>query len=310
MPFDADAFDKDARYYLVYLDLERGLSENTKSAYRVELTKLGEFLHKKNIGHLDLEEVDGIEFIKIWARKGSAVSSQSRLLSAVKMFYKYLIMEEKLDYNPFSAVDSPQQWKSLPKFLTIAQVEELLDTPDTSTPEGKRDRAILELMYATGLRVSEVAGLQTFNLHLEDCFIRVLGKGNKERVVPFGSKAREHMDIYMTHARPELVNRAKITEALLDTVFLNSKGKKMTRSALWKMITDYGKKIGVGHILTPHVLRHSFATHLLEKGADLRSIQIMLGHADISTTEIYTHVARTRMKQVYDRFHPRSENGI
>jgi integrase/recombinase XerD len=242
-----------------------------------------------------------VDFIKEESIKGNSFATQSHLISSLKSFYKYLIGEDRIDYNPISAIETPQKWKTLPKYLTIEQVSELLESPETDKPMGKRDKAILELIYATGLRISELGGLKMDNLHLDETFIRVLGKGSKERVIPFGETAKRYMKDYLENGRPSILK-----QKTGDFVFLNKDGEKLSRVGLWMIIKGYGKKIGVAHILTPHVLRHSFATHLLEKGADLRSIQMMLGHASISTTEIYTYVAKTRVKQVYDKYHPRS----
>jgi integrase/recombinase XerD len=299
--FDIKPFEADFKRYMTCLEIERGLALNTLLSYDQDLKKFHAFLLARKLDYLNISEADIIDFIKEESIKGNSYSTQSHLISVLKSFYKYLIGEDKLDYNPLSAIEFPQKWETLPKYLTIEQVSELLETPDLSQPIGRRDKAILELMYATGVRVSELSGLKMDNLHLDETFIRVMGKGSKERVIPFGETAKKYVLDYLQSARSTLLR-----EKSSDFVFLNHVGEKLSRIGLWLIITGYGKKIGVGSILTPHVLRHSFATHLLEKGADLRSIQIMLGHASISTTEIYTHVAKTRVKQAYDQFHPRS----
>jgi integrase/recombinase XerD len=296
-------FDEDLKRYLTYLEIEKGLARNTVLSYEQELHKFGEYLEEKKIDHCALTENDAVEFIKAESIKGNSLATQAHLMSVLKTFYKFLILEEKIDYNPVSNISSPQQWKTLPKYLTIEQVAELLETPDVSKPRGLRDKAILELMYATGLRISELINLKLDNLYMEDSFIRVLGKGNKERVVPFGEEAKKHLSAYLETARPLLLKKNTG-----DTVFLSHLGRKFSRMGLWKVIKGYGMKVGVGSVLTPHVLRHSFATHLLEQGADLRSIQMMLGHSSISTTEIYTYVAKKKVKQIYDQFHPRSKD--
>ena len=301
--FNAKDFDTGFRRYLTYLETERGLSPNTLLSYEQELNKFRAYLEAKGLDPCKLSENDAVEFIKAESIKGNSFATQAHLISALKSFYKYLIAEEKIDYNPIANIASPQKWQTLPKYLTIEQVAELMESPDLSKKKGKRDKAILELMYATGLRISEVIHLKMSNLYMEDGFLRVLGKGNKERVVPFGEKAKEYMENYLENSRPLLLKKVPT-----DFVFLNNRGTKLSRMGMWKIVNGYGKKIGVGHILTPHVLRHSFATHLLEKGADLRSIQMMLGHASISTTEIYTYVAKKRVKQVYDKYHPRSKS--
>jgi len=297
---DKKTFESDLTRYLAYLQMERGLAHNTLLSYEQALKKFGAFLAKYHLDHCRLQETEAVDFIKAESMGGSALSSQKHLISALKTFYRYLITEEKIDYNPLSTIDSPQQWQSLPKYLTMDQVVELMECPDMSKPLGIRDKAILELMYATGLRISELASLVLDNLYMEDSFIRVLGKGSKERVIPFGDCAAKFVQLYLDESRPKLM-KGKAT----DVVFLNNFGGKLSRMGLWMIIKGYGRQVGVASTLTPHVLRHSFATHLLEKGADLRSIQLMLGHSSISTTEIYTHVAKQRIKEVYDRYHPR-----
>jgi integrase/recombinase XerD len=297
-------YDADLKRFLAYLEIEKGLARNTVLSYRQELNKFGEYLRDKKIDYLSLSDNQAVDFIKAESLKGTSFATQAHLISVLKNFYKYLIIEEKIDYNPISNIASPQKWKTLPKYLTIQQVSELLETPDLNKPLGIRDKAMLELMYATGLRISEVINLKTHNLYMEDNFIRVLGKGNKERVVPFGDVAGKHLDNYLRDVRPAMLKKRNETS---DYVFLNRWAGQLSRMGLWKIIKGYGNMLGVGSILTPHVLRHSFATHLLEQGADLRSIQMMLGHSSISTTEIYTYVAKKRVKQAYDKYHPRSE---
>ncbi len=296
------AFDLDVKRYKAYMEIEKGLSLNTVLAYDQELNKFRDYLLKKKLDHYTITENEGVDFIKEESIKGNSFATQAHLLSALKTFYKYLTMEEKMDYNPFNTIDAPQQLKSLPRYLTIAQVAELLETPDLSSPVGQRDKAILELMYATGMRISETINLKLENVYLQDGFIRVLGKGKKERVIPFGAEAAKYLSLYLETARPKLLKNKPTT-----IIFLNRRGTMLDRTSLWKVIKEYGQKVGVYSILTPHVLRHSFATHLLEQGADLRSIQMMLGHASISTTEIYTFVAKKRVKEAYDQFHPRSD---
>ncbi len=303
--FDEKEFAADLGKYLLLLEMERGLAANTVISYRQELEKFAAYLKNikpKSLSHVDISEKDVLNFIKHESAAGSALSSQAHLISVLKSFYKYLIAEDKIDYNPVANVSFPRKWKVLPRYLTMDQVEELLESPDRSRVIGRRDKAVLELMYATGLRISEVIGLRLDNLYLEEGFVRVLGKGSKERVVPFGEKAGEYLAEYLKSSRPILLHKR-----VNDYVFLNRSGEKLTRQGLWKVIKGYGKMLGISTTLTPHTLRHSFATHLLEKGADLRSIQLMLGHASISTTEIYTYVAKSRVKKIYDQFHPRSK---
>jgi len=300
--FNRNEFENDLKRYLTYLQMEKGLAENTVISYNQALVKFAAFLHAGKLGYIDLSENRVLDFIKEESRKGNSLSTQAHLISVLKSFYKYLIIEDRMDFNPVSNIDSPKKWKTLPKYLTIDQVSELLELPDLGTPLGQRDKAVLELMYATGLRISEVINLKRDNIYMEDAFLRVMGKGSKERVVPFGETAREYVEKYLTGGRPLLL-KAKVS----DYIFLNARGDKLTRMGLWKVIKGYALTLGVYSTLTPHTLRHSFATHLLEKGADLRSIQLMLGHANISTTEIYTYVAKAGIKKVYDQYHPRGK---
>lgn len=301
--FNKDEFETDVKRYLTFLQMEKGLAKNTVISYNQDLEKFAAFLHTQKLDHIDLSENRVLDFIKEESRKGNSFSTQAHLISVLKSFYKYLIIEEKMDFNPVSNIASPKKWKTLPKYLTIDQVSELLEIPDMSTPIGQRDKAVLELMYATGLRISEVINLKRDNLYMEDAFLRVMGKGSKERVVPFGETAREYVEKYLTGGRPLLL-KARVS----DYIFLNIRGGQLTRQGLWKVIKGYGSRLGVYSTLTPHTLRHSFATHLLEKGADLRSIQLMLGHANISTTEIYTYVAKSGIKKVYEKYHPRGKS--
>jgi len=306
--FEAKEFNTDLTHYLVFLELEKGLAQNTLISYRQELEKLAAFLQglkPASLSHREVAAAEMLHFIRNESEKGSAYASQSHLISVLKSFYHYLLVEDKITINPTSGLIFPRRWKVLPKYLSIDQVEELLESPDQGTPIGKRDKAILELMYATGLRISEATGLKFENIYLEEHFLRVIGKGQKERVIPFGEKAAEFLTAYLTGGRPALLaGRGS------EVIFLNRNGDHLTRQGLWKVVKGYGKKLGVAHLLTPHTLRHSFATHLLERGADLRSIQLMLGHASISTTEIYTYVAKQRVKQIYDQFHPRSDKKL
>ena len=300
--FDLNKFENNLKKYLVFLQMEKGLADNTLISYKQELEKLKKYLKKNDINYVELSELQAIDFIKYEATKRNSLSTQSHLLSASKSFYKYLISENKIMYNPISNISFPKKWKVLPKYLTTMQVTKLLNLPDIKKTFGKRDKAILELLYATGLRISELSHLKVENLYLNENFIRVLGKGNKERVIPFGEKAKKHLIYYLKNSRSLLLKNKNS-----EFIFLNRNGERISRQGLWKIIKQYGKKIGAHSIITPHILRHSFATHLLEKGADLRSIQMMLGHSSISTTEIYTFVARDKIKKIYDKYHPRSD---
>ena len=298
--FDIETFSADLNRYFAFWQIEKGLSKNTILSYRQELEKWGQYLNEKKLHHLAVDEEDVTEFIKRHSTGGQAQSSQSHLLSVMRSFFHYLVGEEKVDENPASPIPFPKKWKLLPKYLTMDQVSQLLELPDLATPFGNRDKAILELLYATGLRISELSGLTLENVYMEEQFLRVMGKGNKERVVPFGEKAKSAVEDYIARGRRELL-KGKSSQFL----FLNHLGKQISRMGLWKIVKGYGRKLGIESILTPHVLRHSFATHLVEKGADLRSVQMMLGHSSISTTEIYTYVSRERVRQVYRQFHPR-----
>ncbi len=300
--FNENSFTDELKRYKVFLDIEKGLSENTQKSYKQELDKLGEFLYEKKLDYLKIGDEDILEFIKEESKKGQSVSTQSHLISVLKSFYKYLILDNKIDVNPVSNISFPKKWKTIPKYLSKEEVLDLLNAPDKTKLTGIRDMAILELMYATGLRISEATGLKIENVYLQDTFLRVRGKGGKERVVPFNENAKIKIQIYLNDARPKLLKNKES-----DLLFLNKSGKILSRQGLWKIIKGYGVKIGIRRSLTPHMLRHSFATHLLEQGADLRSIQMMLGHSNISTTEIYTFVAKERVKRIYDKLHPRSE---
>jgi integrase/recombinase XerD len=298
--FDKNRFSSDMQSYLAFTEMEKGLSQNTIESYKQQLEKFQKHLIKKNHCHSKLSDSQVIEFIKSEASKGISLATQSHLISVLKGFYKYLVTEGALDSNPVSNLEFPKKWSVLPHYLSIQQINTLLSIPDTTTPLGIRNKAILELMYGAGLRISEVIQLRSKNIYLEESFIRVLGKGNRERVIPLGKKAKQTMRIYLDEIRGKLVK-----EKDTPSFFLNHRGKPLSRQGLWKIIKGYGKQMGIASILTPHTLRHSFATHLVEKGADLRSIQMMLGHSSISTTEIYTHVSKEKVKQIYDRFHPR-----
>jgi integrase/recombinase XerD len=288
------------RLYLESLAVERGLSRNTVDGYRNDLTRLGEALARK--GGLDLLTADAPTLsahMRDLMRQGLSPRSISRALSAIRGFYIHLVATGERADDPAVNLLPPKQFKTLPKVLSEAQVDDLLAAPDLSTPLGLRDRAMLELLYATGLRVSELVGLQLPQLRLDVGYLIAFGKGSKERVVPVGEQAEAWVQRYLREVRPGLV------EGRHQAVFVNFRGEPMTRMGFWKGLKAYGVKTGIRD-LSPHVLRHSFATHLLEHGADLRSVQTMLGHADISTTQIYTHIHQERIRTLYDRFHPRS----
>jgi integrase/recombinase XerD len=268
--------------------LEDGLARNTIASYRADLQQLGSFM-KKNLG--DATEADLFAFLG--SRKGRA-SSAARRVSTLKRFYQYCLRERRIAADPTLKLDPPKRTPRFPKTLSEADVEALLAAPDTTTALGLRDRAMLELLYATGLRVSELVAVKTFEVNLDAGVLRVMGKGSKERLVPLGEEAVEWISTY-----------AKARTGKSDALFLTSRGAGMTRQAFWHLIRRYGARAIPGKKLSPHVLRHAFATHLINHGADLRVVQLLLGHADISTTQIYTHVARERLKTLHAKHHPR-----
>jgi integrase/recombinase XerD len=293
--------DQSLTDYLDHLRVERGLSENTLEAYERDLRKLVEFAGPKKRPLLSLGQRELTEFIGRLGELGLGPRSQARAIHAVRGFYRYGVREGLIDVDPMENLRAPRAFRALPRYLTPAQVETLLDAPDVSKPLGLRDRAILEVMYATGLRVSEVIGLRAQSLDMNLGIARVLGKGRKERLVPLGKVARGWVERYLGEARDTLT-RGRPSP----TLFVNHRGRRLSRMGLWGIVRRHAVTAGVERTLTPHVLRHSFASHLLERGADLRSLQAMLGHADISTTQIYTHVTRERLRQLYDQYHPRA----
>jgi integrase/recombinase XerD len=275
--------------------LEDGLSRNTISAYRADLEQLSAFLERQNL--LTVEEKDVFSFLA--SRKGRA-SSAARLVSTLKRFYQYCLRERRIEADPTLRLDPPKRTPRFPKTLSENDVEALLAAPELSTPLGLRDRAMLETLYASGLRVSELVGLKTFEVDLSAGVVRVMGKGSKERLVPLGEEAIDWVGKYSTSSRGDLLKRRSS-----DFLFVTQRGSGMTREAFWHLIRRYGSRAIPGKRLSPHVLRHAFATHLINHGADLRVVQMLLGHADISTTQIYTHVARERLKALHAKHHPR-----
>jgi len=285
--------------FIAHLRVERGLAENTIQSYSRDLIRFLAFLETRG---RDPEKSDHEDVSAFVASLHGRLSSRSaaRNLSAVRMFFRFLVSEGRMTTSPARLVEAPKLPRRLPEILSPQEVERLLEQPDPSTPAGSRDRAMLELLYATGLRVSELVGLQLQNVNLEAGFVRMVGKGSKERVVPMGDKAREAVRDYQAEARPALAGRRSPAD-----LFLNARGRGLTRQGFWKIIKRYGRAAGIRASITPHGLRHAFASHLLEGGADLRSLQIMLGHADITTTQIYTHVTRERLKRIHEKHHPR-----
>jgi len=287
--------------YINYLLVEKGLSKKTIESYSSDLTRYLKFL--KTIKIRTIFNADTAAILKhlISLRNaGLGARSRARHLVTLRGFYRFLVEEKVIENNPTRIVDLPKSGLRLPDVLSFEEVKRLIDTPDINKPTGARDAAMIELLYAAGLRVSELVNLRIQDVNLEACFVRVFGKGSKERVVPIGLYAKEKIDYYIKTFRPKLLKN--IASPYL---FVARAGKPMTRQGFWKLIKKYGQLAGITRKIKPHSLRHSFASHLLEGGADLRSVQIMLGHVDISTTQIYTHVAREHLKKIHEKFHPR-----
>jgi len=287
--------------FLDYLSVERGLSQNTILSYQNDLSAYVDFLGGRAIDSLSKTTKNDItNFMLFQKDKGLSPNSIARRLAAIKVFYRFLVRERILKNDPTSLVDSPKLWKKIPQTLSLNEVDVLLKQPNIRDRQGLRDKAILETLYATGMRVSEAVNLKIDNVNLGVGFLRCIGKGNKERIIPIGRKAVGAIKRYIEVSRPQLLKK-KDSEFL----FLNRFGKKISRQSLWKLIKKYAQAARITKPIRPHVLRHSFATHLLERGADLRSVQEMLGHANISTTQIYTHINKERLKSIHKMFHPR-----
>jgi integrase/recombinase XerD len=287
--------------YLDHLRVERGLAENSLLAYERDLGRLRAFAGERRRSASSLRQDELSAFIQSLRVRGLAARSVARTVHAIRGFYRFAVREGHIAADPMENLKAPRAFTALPRYLTPGQVDALLTAPDTDRPLGVRDRAILEVLYATGLRVSELVGLRPSDLDLDLGVLTCMGKGKKERLVPLGRTAQRWVRRYLDDVRGGLTRGSKPP-----TLFLNARGGRLSRMGLWLLVRRHAVAAGVGKILTPHVLRHSFATHLLENGADLRALQEMLGHADISTTQIYTHVTRERLRAVYDRFHPRA----
>jgi integrase/recombinase XerD len=286
--------------YLTYLRDVRRMSSNTVESYARDLAALAAFAESRGV-EPDALDRRGLEaFVRSRMASGLSPRSVARAVACVRGYYKFAAVEEKRDGSSADDLRAPRAWPALPKFLSLEEVDQLLAQPDTSTPRGLRDKALIEVLYATGLRVSELLSLKTGNLHLDEGYLTCVGKGNKERLVPIGQEAAGWVRQYLASGRAGLLHRPS------PWLFVNARdGGPLSRVGFWKVLRDYGIRAGFSRELSPHVLRHSFATHLLERGADLRAIQVMLGHADLSTTQIYTHVLEARLRAVYDQFHPR-----
>ena len=293
----------DAEHIEAFLDAiwaERGLSDNSLDSYRRDLNKLSGFLQARGAGLLSAGREDLLAYLGLQMREGRSPRSVARYLSGFRQFYRWQVRERRITDDPTALIESPRVGRSLPKALTEEQVERLLQAPDTDSPLGLRDRAMLELMYATGLRVSELVGLQLPNVNLNQGVVRVVGKGNKERLVPLGEEAARWLSRYLEAARPVLMKGATAPE-----VFVTGRRSGMTRQSFWLRVRRHALEAGIDRPISPHGLRHSFATHLLNHGADLRVVQLLLGHSDLSTTQIYTHVAREGLKRLHEEHHPR-----
>ena len=284
--------------FLDFLSVEKGLARNTVESYERDLRKY--LLYMKGKSHDEITQNDVVSYLSHLSSSGLSMPSIARGLAAVRGLHRYLIIDGLAQADPTVNLETPRGWKRLPKTLSTAEVDALLAQPDTTTPIGLRDKAMLELLYATGLRVSELVGLVLQDINLERGFLMVMGKGSKERAVPMGEVAAAAVGRYLERGRADLLDG---TES--DRLFISSRRRGITRQMFWERIKSYALKAGIRMSISPHTLRHSFATHLLDNGADLRAVQAMLGHSDISTTQIYTHVSRERLRKIHQRYHPR-----
>ncbi len=279
---------------------ETGASRNTLDAYRSDLEQLVVFLSSRGLDPEHAGASDLLEFSAGLMRKGHAVKTVSRKISALRQFYRWMAREGKVSADPSAAIQFPRRGRDLPGVLSESDLEALIHAPDPSSALGQRDRTILEVMYATGLRVSELAGLEVSGVNIRQGVVRVTGKGGRERIVPLGETAADWLERWLSTGRPELLGSRRC-----ERLFISARGAGLTRQAIWHAIRRHARAAGVNKPVSPHKLRHSFATHLLDHGADLRVVQLLLGHSDLSTTQIYTHVARARLKDLYDAHHPR-----
>jgi integrase/recombinase XerD len=286
--------------FLDYLTVEKGLAKNSLAAYRADLRHFGHYLLDAKVELDRVERIHIVRYFQSLRSAGISARSVARALAAIRGLFRFLVAERHLKNDPTENIENPKLWATLPKSLQPSEVEALLRAPDRTTPAGLRDAAMLELLYATGLRVSELIRVRIDELVMDAGFLRTIGKGSKERIVPFGDSARDAVVLFMERGRPELDTKGD------PHLFLSRRGRPMTRQSFWMKIVRYARDAGISTHISPHVLRHSFATHLLENGADLRSVQMMLGHSDISTTQIYTHVSRARLQRMYEQFHPRA----
>lgn len=289
------------RTFLNYLRVEKGLSPNTIQAYRRDMAKFNEFAAKQKLAANQIERRHVVDFLRTLYLRKLDSRSVARHLVTIRHFFRFAFTEGFINEDPAINIQAPKFRQALPEFLTVEEVDRLLAQPDVNTTTGLRDKAMIELLYSTGLRVSELCGLKTADVQMEVGCLRCIGKGNKERLVPVGRRALETVHEYLKKSRPEILG-----EKTSPYLFASRTGAAINRIIFWKVLGGYGRKAGLRKTLSPHMLRHSFATHLLDRGADLRSVQMMLGHADIATTQIYTHVVEERLKQVYKAHHPRA----
>ena len=290
--------------FLTHVRVERGLSANTVAAYRRDLLKFDDFARKRKLSLESASRDNLVEFLASLYRQKLESRTVARHLVTLRNFFRFAQLQDLITTDPSLNLESPKIRRSLPGYLRLEEIERLLAQPDEKTPLGLRDRAMLDVLYSTGLRVSELINLRVLDLDTAVGCVRCIGKGDKERIVPIGKKALALVERYLRDARPKLIGKGR--QALATTLFINRRGAPLSRVGVWKILSAYGRKAGLRAALTPHMLRHSFATHLLERGADLRSVQLMLGHSDISTTQIYTHVVEERLKQIYKAHHPRA----
>jgi len=300
MKLPASSPEDALRLFLEYLAVEKGLSGNTVQSYARDIRKLADVLKAGKTPLNRVSEDTLVGLIHRESQGGLSARSLARLISALRSFFRFLVLSGFLKKDPTAQLTTPSTWLALPKFLTVAEAEALLQAPDEKKPRGLRDRAMLEVLYGSGLRVSELAGLKLAEVNLEDGFLVCRGKGGKERIVPVGRSACAAVKRYLAEARPLSDPGGR------EELFLSRRGRPFTRQGIWKLLRQHAVKAGLTEKISPHILRHSFATHLLERGADLRSVQLMLGHSQITTTQIYTHVSRERLRRVYDKFHPRA----
>jgi integrase/recombinase XerD len=292
--------------YLDHLRVERRLSSHTLESYARDLRGLADFAAGagRPVDALDRRELEA--FVAEQRARGQSPRSVARAVASVRGYYRFLLLDQRLADNPAEDLRPPRAWPALPKFLSLEEVDRLIAQPDVATALGLRDRAMIELLYATGMRVSELVSVRPADLHLDEHYLTCVGKGSKERLIPIGEQAAAWVRRYARDARPVLAQRGARKRTAAPRLFMNLRGGPLSRVGFWKVLKRYGRQAGIRSPISPHVLRHSFATHLLERGADLRAIQMMLGHADLSTTQIYTHVLEARLRSAYERFHPRA----